>query len=116
MKIKIVLAIAICLVAIGGIIFSGTSSYAEDKFHASIYESDQVELYVTSWCPYCRQAIDFFRSRGINYAVYDIERDDNAARRKKELDPRKGVPFAVINGIKIHGFSEKAYLKALNND
>jgi glutaredoxin len=73
-----------------------------------------VELYVTSWCPYCRQAIDFFRSRGINYVVYDIEQDDNAARRKKELDPRKGVPFAVINGVKIHGFSEEAYLKALN--
>ncbi len=113
MKIKIVLATALCLVAIAGISYSDTSSRAEGKLLASVYESDQVELYVTSWCPYCRQAIDFFRSRGINPVVYDIERDDNAARRKKELDPRKGVPFAVINGVKIHGFSENAYLKAL---
>lgn len=116
MKIKIILTIALCLVAIEGITFSGTSSWAKDKFFASIYESDQVELYVTSWCPYCRQAIDFFRSRGISYVVYDIEQDGSAARRKNELDPRRGVPFAVINGIKIHGFSEKAYLKALNHD
>ncbi len=113
MKIKIALAIAWCLVAIAGITFSETNSRAEDKLLASIYGSDQVELYVTSWCPYCRQAIDFFRSRGINPVVYDIERDDNAARRKKELDPSKGVPFAVINGVKIHGFSDYAYLKAL---
>ncbi len=113
MKIKTVLAIALCLLATAGVTFFDTSCRAEDKLLALIYESDHVELYVTSWCPYCRQAIDFFRSRGINCVVYDIERDDNAARRKKELDPRKGVPFAVINGVKIHGFSENAYLKAL---
>lgn len=116
MKIRIVLAIALCLMALEGISFSGNISSPGDKFLASLQETNQVELYVTSWCPYCRQAIDFFRSRGIYYVVYDIERDDDAARRKKELDPRKGVPFAVINGIKIHGFSEAAYLKALNQN
>ncbi len=113
MRIKIILAIALCLTAIEGFENKGS---AEDKALVSFQATSQVELYVTSWCPYCQQAIDFFRSRGIYYAVYDIERDDNAARRKKELDPSKGVPFAVINGIKIHGFSEEAYLKALNHD
>jgi len=116
MKIKIILAIALCLMAIEGIPFSGNSSLAGEKVLVSLQETNQVELYVTSWCPYCRQAIDFFRSRGVYYVLYDIERDDNAARRKKELDPRKGVPFAVINGTKIHGFSEEAYLKALNQN
>jgi len=116
MKIKIVLAIALCLMAIAEIASSENSSSAEGKFLVSLQETNQVELYVTSWCPYCRQAIDFFRSRGIYYVLYDIERDDNAARRKKELDPRKGVPFAVINGVKIHGFSEEAYKKALKQD
>ncbi len=113
MKIRIILAIILCLMVSGGITFSGKSSWAEERILASIYESDQVELYVTSWCPYCRKAIEFFRAKGINCVVYDIERDENAARRKRELDPRKGVPFAVVNGIKIHGYSEKAYLNAL---
>jgi glutaredoxin len=116
MKIKIVLAIALCLMALEGITFSGNGNSAENNLLVSLQKTAQVELYVTSWCPYCRQAIDFFRPRGIYYALYDIERDDNAARRKNELDPRKGVPFAVINGIKIHGFSEDAYLKALNQN
>jgi len=74
----------------------------------------QVELYVTSWCPYCRKAEDFFRSRGIPFKSYDIEKDQQAAARKKQLDPEGGgVPFAVINGYAIHGFSPEMYAEAL---
>jgi len=112
MKIKILLAI-VCLITIAGVAFSGNSSSPEGTFLIASQERGQVELYVTSWCPYCRKAIDFFRAKGIYYVVYDIERDENAARLKNELDPRKGVPFAVINGVKIHGFSPEAYQKAL---
>ncbi|MEZ4599547.1 MAG: glutaredoxin family protein [Syntrophotaleaceae bacterium] len=79
----------------------------------ALNDSPQVELYVTSWCSYCKKAIQFFESRGIPHAVYDIEKDTSAARRKEELDPWPGIPFAVINGQKIHGFSEQAYLQAL---
>ena len=114
MKLTIILAAVLCLMAITG---SGTTVSAHDTVLLSFQQTgNQVELYVTSWCPYCRQAMDFFRSRGIYYVVYDIEKDDSAARRKQELDPRRGVPFAVINGVKIHGFSEEAYLKALNHN
>ena len=73
----------------------------------------EVILYGTSWCPYCRKARDFFRSRGIDFTEYDIEKDKEAALRKKELDPRGGVPFAIINGRSVHGFSESAYDRAL---
>lgn len=76
-------------------------------------ESPKVELYVTSWCPYCKQAIQYFRSRSIPFTVYDIEKDGSAAQRKNRLDNRNGVPFAVINGEKIHGFSSAAYERAL---
>jgi glutaredoxin len=73
----------------------------------------QVELYVTSWCPYCKQAEEFFRSQGIPFTSYDIEKDSAAARRKEELDSRGGVPLAIINGQKIHGYSAEAYREAL---
>lgn len=79
-------------------------------------DSPQVELFVTSWCPYCKDAIRFFRSRGIPYKVYDIEKDVDAARRKMKLDPSPGVPFALINGYKVHGYSKEAYLQALGRD
>jgi glutaredoxin len=72
-----------------------------------------VELYTTSWCSYCKKARNYFNSRGIPFTEYDIEKDKSAARRKKRLDTRRGVPFAVINGHRIHGFVKVAYDRAL---
>jgi glutaredoxin len=72
-----------------------------------------VVLYTTSWCPYCQKARDYLRSRGIDFIEYDVENDKEAAIRKKHLDNRGGVPFAIINGRPIRGFSASAYEKAL---
>jgi glutaredoxin-like YruB-family protein len=73
----------------------------------------KVELYTTSWCPYCQKARDFFRSRGIAFTEYDVEKDKEAALRKKKLDNRNGVPFVVIDGRTVHGYSDAAYEAAL---
>lgn len=75
---------------------------------------NQVELYVTSWCPYCKQAIDYFSSKGIKIKVYDVEKDRKAAARKKKLDKGGGVPFAVVNGKYISGYAPAQYSQALN--
>jgi len=73
-----------------------------------------VELFITSWCPYCKKATNFLRSKGIPFKEYDIEKDKAAARRKKKLDKKgSGVPFALINGTPVHGFSKEAYERAL---
>lgn len=73
-----------------------------------------VDLYVTSWCPYCKKAILFLRSHNIPFNEYDIEQDFDAADRKEKLArDYKGVPLAVINGIVIRGFSEASYRQAL---
>ncbi len=74
-----------------------------------------VELFVTSWCPYCKKAKAFFRSKGIAFIAYDIEKNKKAAIRKRKLDQRQGVPFAIINGKYIHGYSPQAYEFALYN-
>lgn len=52
---------------------------------------------------------------GVNFKVYDIEKDAAAAKRKMELDTGRGVPFAIINGIKISGWSQRAYQAALED-
>jgi len=80
---------------------------------ATASESPRVELYVTSWCPYCKKAIRFFESRGIPYTSYNIEQDRSAAEERRRLDSRGGVPFAVINGKKIRGYAPDAYERAL---
>ena len=83
---------------------------------AQIYQSaitPKVELYTTSCCPWCKKAKAFFRSRGIAFIEYDIEKDKEAARRKMQIDRQQGVPFAVINGEGIHGYNVRAYKDAL---
>jgi len=52
-------------------------------------------------------------SQDVEVIVYDIEKDAAAAKRKNELDLGGGVPFAVINGVKISGWSKRAYERAL---
>ena len=78
------------------------------------YDQDQkVELYVTSWCGYCKKARSFLKANGIEFTEYDIEKDSNAAKRHRKLNRRGGVPVAIINGKKIIGFSKAAYESAL---
>ena len=71
------------------------------------------EMYSTSWCGYCRKAREYFQARGIPLIEYDIEVDDAAAQRKRQIDPRPGVPLVVINGQLIHGFVPAMYERAL---
>jgi glutaredoxin len=102
-------AILVVFLVIGLYYFSGTPRYSLSENRTS----PKVELYGTSWCHYCQKAREFFRSRGIPFTEYDIEKDKNAAARKKQLDKRNGVPFVVINGRGIHGWSAAVYEQAL---
>jgi glutaredoxin len=74
-----------------------------------------VEIYETSWCGYCKKAKDFFRSRGIDFVTYDIDRDQQARSRMQSLTSRMAVPFVVINGQGIPGYNVAAYEQALQN-
>jgi glutaredoxin len=80
---------------------------------AATYQNAKVEVYGTSWCPWCKKTLAFFRSRGIAVKDYDIEKDKEAARRKFELDPNPGIPTVVVNGRVIHGYSPTAFERAL---
>lgn len=71
-----------------------------------------VEVFVTSWCPYCVKAKAYFDAKGIAYAVHDIEKDQAAAARFQKYG-QSGVPLVVINGKAIAGYSVAAYEKAL---
>ena len=87
----------------------------ESEKDAVTVNAPTVEIYETSWCGYCKKAKKFFRSRGIKFKAYDIEKDEAAARRMMALTQQRAVPFVVINGHQIHGYSEQAYTLALQN-
>jgi len=93
-----------------------SASAASTPAAAPAKRAHRVELFVTSWCPWCKKAEAFFRARGIAVTVYDIERDTRAAQRKVQLDPQRGVPFALVDGTPVHGYSESRYKAALGEE
>lgn len=108
----LVVVLIFCLLALTG--HSSVASPLNDNNGSPKHEI--VELYTTSWCPYCKKAEAFLKANDIAYVNFDIEKDKAAARRKMQLDSRKGVPLAVIGGKAIYGFSERLYRTALDLD
>jgi glutaredoxin-like YruB-family protein len=75
----------------------------------------KVELFVTSWCPYCVKAKNYLASKGISYTEYNVENDPAAAARMRQLGGSGGVPFALIGTQPVVGYSPEAYDQALNS-
>jgi mycoredoxin len=91
----------------------GCSATINSSNNQAMNVNSNVEIFTTSWCPYCKQAKAYLKSMGIPYNEYDVEKSKEAMRRKKDLSPSDGVPVAVINGQVVDGFSEATYDAAL---
>lgn len=63
-----------------------------------------VEVFVTSWCGYCKKMLRFLNEKGIPYTAYDIETDRNAFRIYRELGGG-GVPVVRIGANVVRGFN-----------
>jgi len=81
-----------------------------DQDAAATPASQRIELFVTQTCPYCTMAIRHLKSRGVEFQVYDIGKDREAYARKQRLsNGYRGVPFAMIYGTPVLGFSAETY-------
>jgi glutaredoxin 3 len=79
-----------------------------------------VEIYVTTYCPYCVKAKRLLDAKDVDYTVIDVTNDDAA---REELVAKSGgrrtVPQIFINGQAIggsddlHALEEKGELDKL---
>ena len=76
--------------------------------------SGTVEMYITDWCGYCKQAQNYMKNNGIPYVAYNIEKDKAAEQRHKELGGH-GVPLIIIGSNKMSGFSPESFEYYMNN-
>ena len=73
----------------------------------------KVEIYTTTYCPFCTRAKSLLRSKNIAFVEIDVTEDDALRAKMIELSGgRRSVPEIFINGKIIGGFDE---LKALND-
>jgi glutaredoxin len=75
-------------------------------------EQPQVVTYATAWCPYCRQAREFFARHRIVYVEQDVERDQIAPLEHRNLGGG-GVPTIVVGKKAIHGYREERLTQLL---
>ena len=68
-----------------------------------------VEIYVTSWCGYCRKLEKFLKAKGIRYKRHDIEKSRSARQRYKSLGGT-GVPLVKVGTDVIRGYNPDAIL------
>lgn len=91
--------------------FSGGSNQA-----ASQKADAGIQVYVTNTCPYCTMAIKHLKSRDVDFEVFNVQRDSQAARRMLELSGGyRGVPFAMIYGKPVRGFAPSTYDRYLKS-
>jgi glutaredoxin-like YruB-family protein len=93
---------------------TGSGQDARTVVAAKTRFSGVVEIYVTDWCGYCKKAINYMKSHNIRYVAYDVEKDDAARERHRELGGR-GVPLIIIGSNKMSGFSAENLEYYLDN-
>ena len=73
----------------------------------------KVEVYTTTYCPFCVRAKNLLKNKGVAFDEIDVTHDD--ALREKMIEAsggRRTVPEIFINGKIIGGYDE---LKALDD-
>ncbi len=74
--------------------------------------SEQVVMYGASWCGYCAKARKLFKSQGVPFYEFDIEKSQEG-REQYDALKGKGIPLMVINGKVIRGYDKRRILVAL---
>ncbi len=73
----------------------------------------KVDVFMTSWCGYCKKMIGFLNEKGIPYTAYDIEKDNTAADAYRALGVR-GVPVVRVGSHIVQGYDPDAVMSYYN--
>lgn len=72
-----------------------------------------VEIFVTSWCGYCKMMEQVLEKKGIAYRTYDVEKDDRAAKIYRDLHGR-GVPLVRVGSKVVYGYDPDTVISYVN--
>lgn len=68
--------------------------------------NEKVVIYVTQWCPYCKELKSYLNQNNIAYVERDIESGDDNIVALYDSIGAKGIPKIVIGNIAINGFNK----------
>ncbi len=70
-------------------------------------------VYSTPTCVYCKMAKEYFKSRGLEYAEFNVAEDDARRDEMVTKSGQLGVPVIDIGGKIFVGFNKPEIEKAL---
>lgn len=66
----------------------------------------KVEVYSTTYCPYCRAAERLLDAKGVPYDAIDVTHDDEKRNWLVEASGQTTVPQIFINDQAVGGFTD----------
>lgn len=67
---------------------------------------EDIIIYVTQWCPYCKQLKAYLKDKNISYLERDIESSDENILALYNSIGSEGIPKIIIGDIAINGFNK----------
>lgn len=64
-----------------------------------------VKVYSTPTCPYCRQAKDYLREKGVEFTDLNVATDVDARNEMVKKSGQMGVPVIEFDGDIVIGFN-----------
>ncbi|QTL96722.1 NAD(P)-binding protein [Iocasia frigidifontis] len=64
-----------------------------------------IEVYSKKWCPYCRKAKAFLKSKGFSFFEYDVGEEGRLAEME-ERTGKKSVPQILIDDYHVGGYND----------
>ena len=74
---------------------------------------NQVTIYTTPTCVYCKSAKEFFKEHNVSYTEKDVAKDEQAREDMVKKSEQLGVPVIDINGEIVIGFNKQKVAELL---
>jgi len=71
----------------------------------------RIEVYLTSWCPFCRGAVQLLRAKGQEFAVVDLDAEPGRRAEMVQRSGRRTVPQIFIGDRHVGGFDDLSELE-----
>ena len=65
-----------------------------------------IKIYSTEWCPYCKNAKQFFADKDMEYEEINIEQEEISRQDLVKITGGSSVPQIVINDKPIGGYTD----------
>ena len=89
------------------ILLPGRQSAPDTSLPTTMYQPENVRLFIKPYCGWCSQAMDWLDRQGIRYETLDVIADENAYREMYRLSGQTLAPVIEADGMVLADFGAR---------